>query len=108
MGCKVFGIDIAPNKIENARQFYKDHPLKENINLIAADIYKVQPEDIDKLYLVIMRDTIEHIPNQEVFLANLKKFLKPGEKIFFAFPLWRMPFGGHQQVCESKVLANMP
>lgn len=24
MGCKVFGIDIAPNKIENARQFYKE------------------------------------------------------------------------------------
>ena len=108
MGCKVFGIDIAPNKIENARRFYENHPRKDQLHLIAADIYKVEPEDIDQLDLVIMRDTIEHIPNQEVFLANLKKFLKPGGKIFFAFPPWRMPFGGHQQVCENKVLANMP
>jgi len=108
LGCKVFGIDIASHKIENAKHFYQDHPFKENMNLIAADIYDVQPEDIDKLDLVIMRDTIEHIPDQKLFIANLKKFMKPDGKIFFAFPPWRMPFGGHQQVCENKLLANMP
>lgn len=108
MGCKVYGIDIATHKIENAKRFYENHPQKQNLNLIAADIYKVQPEDIDKLDLIIMRDTIEHIPNQELFLGNLKKFLKPNGKIFFAFPPWRMPFGGHQQICMSKVLSNLP
>ena len=108
MGCKVYGIDIASHKIENARRFYEDHPLKKNLNLISADIYEVQADDIDKLDLVIMRDTIEHIPNQELFLGNLTKFLKPDGKIFFAFPPWRMPFGGHQQICEKKMLSNMP
>jgi 2-polyprenyl-3-methyl-5-hydroxy-6-metoxy-1,4-benzoquinol methylase len=108
MGCKVFGIDIALHKIENAKRFYENHPFKKNLNLIAADVYDVQLADIDKLDLVIMRDTIEHIPNQELFIAKLKKFLKSDGKIFFAFPPWRMPFGGHQQVCENKLLANMP
>ncbi|HLP05934.1 MAG TPA: class I SAM-dependent methyltransferase [Paludibacter sp.] len=108
MGCKVYGIDIAAHKIENARRFYENHPLKQNIHLVAADIYKVRPEDVDPLDLIIMRDAIEHIPNQELFLGNLKKFLKPDGKIFFAFPPWRMPFGGHHQVCASKVLSNLP
>lgn len=108
MGCKVTGIDISENKIQNARKFYIDHPLNANLTLIADDIYNIKPSDIDKLDLIIMRDTIEHIPNQELFLSNLKKFLKPTGKIFFAFPPWRMPFGGHHQVCKSKFLSNMP
>lgn len=108
MGCKVFGIDIAPAKIENARMFYENHPLKHNLNLLAADIYDIRPDDIDRLDLIIMRDTIEHIPNQELFLKNLKRFLNPGGIIFIAFPPWRMPFGGHQQICESRIVSNIP
>lgn len=108
MGCRVCGIDIAPNKIENAKRFYAQHPQKNNLTLIAADIYDVEPESIEKFDLIIMRDTIEHIPNQELFLSNLKNFLSPGGKLLIAFPPWRMPFGGHQQICESKVLSQCP
>lgn len=108
MGCRVYGIDIAPNKIENAKRFYAHHPQKQNLTLIAADIYDVQPGSVEKFDLIIMRDTIEHIPNQELFLGNLKKFLTPRGKILIAFPPWRMPFGGHQQICESKVLSQSP
>ncbi len=28
--------------------------------------------------------------------------------MFFAFPPWQMPFGGHQQICESKILSIFP
>jgi 2-polyprenyl-3-methyl-5-hydroxy-6-metoxy-1,4-benzoquinol methylase len=108
MGCKVIGIDIAANKIENGKKFYEHHPLKSNLTLIAADIYDIKPEDIDAIDLIIMRDTIEHIPNQEMFLRNMKKYLKPEGKVFFGFPPWRMPFGGHQQICSSKFLSSMP
>ena len=41
MGCKVTGIDILENKIENAKTYYQNHPLKENLELIARDIYPV-------------------------------------------------------------------
>lgn len=108
MGCRVYGIDIAPHKIDNAKRFYANHPQKNSLTLIAADIYDVQPEALEKFDLIIMRDTIEHIPNQEVFLGNLRRFLNPDGKIFIAFPPWRMPFGGHQQICESKVLSQCP
>lgn len=108
MGCRAYGIDIAAHKIENAKRFYANHPQKQNLTLIAADIYDVDPISMEKFDLIIMRDTIEHIPNQSLFLGNLKKFMAPGGKILIAFPPWRMPFGGHQQICKSKVLSQCP
>jgi 2-polyprenyl-3-methyl-5-hydroxy-6-metoxy-1,4-benzoquinol methylase len=53
--------------------------------------------------LILLKDTIEHIPEQERFIPYLKEFLKPGGKVFFGFPPWRMPFGGHQQICRKKL-----
>ena len=108
LGCHIVGIDIAENKIENAREYYSSHPGKANARFIAEDIYNLRPEDTGRFDLIIMRDTIEHIPHQERFLGMLKNFLKPDGRIFFAFPPWRMPFGGHQQICENKFLSLMP
>ena len=28
--------------------------------------------------------------------------------IFMSFPAWQMPFGGHQQICRSKVVCHLP
>jgi len=106
MGCKATGIDISCGRIELAKTFYKDHPNRENLTLICEDIYKVNP---DKKYdVIIMRDVIEHIPNQEIFLKFVKGFLKPEGKFFLAFPPWQNPFGGHQQICRSKILSVLP
>jgi SAM-dependent methyltransferase len=107
-GCKVYGIDLASNKIANGERYYENHPRRENLHLIARDIYVLKPGEVQPFDLVYMRDTIEHIPDQERFLAHLKQFLKPNAKLFFGFPSWRMPFGGHQQLCRSKFLSVLP
>ena len=108
LGCTVYGIDIAANKIANGKIYYQDHTHKEKLHLIARDIYLLKPEEVQPFDIVYMRDTIEHIPDQERFFAHIKQFLKPGTKLFFGFPSWRMPFGGHQQVCRSKFLSVLP
>ena len=106
MGCKATGIDISCSRVELAKEFYNDHPNRGNLTLICQDIYKVNP---DKKYdVIIMRDVIEHIPNQEKFMGFVKNFLKPDGKFFLAFPPWQNPFGGHQQICRSKVLSALP
>ena len=106
IGCKATGIDISCTRIELAKKFYENHPNNNNLTLICEDIYKVKP---DKKYdLIIMRDVIEHIPNQEIFLGFVKNFLKPDGKFFLAFPPWQNPFGGHQQICRSKLLSALP
>jgi SAM-dependent methyltransferase len=106
MGCKATGIDISCSRVELAREFYKDHPNRTNLTLICEDIYKVNPEK--KYDVIIMRDVIEHIPNQEIFLGFVKSFLQPDGKFFLAFPPWQNPFGGHQQICKSKLLSVLP
>jgi SAM-dependent methyltransferase len=55
-----------------------------------------------------MRDVIEHIPDQEKFMAFAKNFLKPDGKFFLAFPPWQNPFGGHQQICRNRLLSKLP
>ena len=108
LGCEVAGIDLAENKIANARKFFENHSKYSNLTLIAQDIYKINPDDLVKFDLIIMRDTLEHIHDQDSFLEHFKKFIKPSGKVFLAFPPWRMPFGGHQQVCDSKFLRKLP
>src|SRR5690606_21454937 len=46
--------------------------------------------------------------NQEKFMGFVKRFLKPEGKFFLAFPPWYNPFGGHQQICKSRVLSKLP
>ncbi|HQX44026.1 MAG TPA: class I SAM-dependent methyltransferase [Saprospiraceae bacterium] len=108
MGCKVYGIDILDHQIQIARRIFEDHPMNHNLNLIAEDIYKIKPEALPSFDVIFLRDVIEHIPDQQKFMHFIKSFLKEDGVIFFGFPPWRMPFGGHQQVCQHKLLSKLP
>jgi SAM-dependent methyltransferase len=107
-GCSVVGIDLSPYSIELAETFYENDKNRNNLQLLARDIYKIRPEELPTFDLIFMRDTLEHIHNQEHFLQHVKSFLKPEGKLFLAFPPWTMPFGGHQQMCKSKFLSKLP
>ena len=80
------------------------------VAFLNKDIYDVDVQtDIGHTFdLVILKDVIEHIPNQEKFMPQLHKFLSPGGRVFFAFPPWRMPYGGHQQVLPGKLASRLP
>lgn len=108
IGCEIIGIDIDTAQIENAKSFLKEQSNNQNYQLIARDIYLVDTNEIGQFDVIYMRDVIEHIPNQEKFLGHLQQFLKPSGVIFFGFPPWYMPFGGHQQSCNSKVISKWP
>ncbi|MEO6190764.1 MAG: class I SAM-dependent methyltransferase [Saprospiraceae bacterium] len=105
--CKVFGIELLSNQFECAQIFYKDHLKRDNLTLINSDIYNINPKDLPSFDIIFMKDVIEHIPNQSRFLALLRDFLTQDGIVFFGFPPWSMPFGGHQQVCNS-ILSKIP
>ncbi|NTV83914.1 MAG: class I SAM-dependent methyltransferase [Bacteroidales bacterium] len=106
--CEVTGIDISESKIANAREFLKGHPNAGKLILVAKDIYDAA-DDLEQGYdFVFMRDVIEHIHDQDRFMGYVKKFLKPEGLFFLAFPPWYNPFGGHQQICTSKILSKLP
>lgn len=109
-GCWVMGVDLSPSRIETAKEFLAEEVAAEKAHFIAQNVYDESfQQDWDGHFdLVILKDTIEHIPDQEQFIPYIKRFLKPGGAIFFGFPPWRMPFGGHQQTCRSKRLSKLP
>ena len=106
-GCKrVTGIDLSESKIENARKFYSAIPGGDMVEFIAADIY--DSGNTGLFDLIMMRDVLEHIHDQERFISFVRKFLSPGGVLFIAFPPWDNPFGGHQQMCDNRVLSKLP
>lgn len=110
IGLQCTGIELEQTRLDDAAVFMKTYIDKGQLSLMNKDIYDVNP-DKDLPYhfdLIILKDVIEHIPNQEKFIPVLLKFLNPNGRIFFAFPPWQMPYGGHQQVLHSKVASKFP
>ncbi|MBO6523700.1 MAG: methyltransferase domain-containing protein [Balneolaceae bacterium] len=109
-GHQCVGIELMESRVKLAEEFLKDEVKAGDVRFIAKNIYDIDiQKDIGhKFDLVILKDVIEHIHNQELFIGKLKDFLTPNGKIFFGFPPWQMPFGGHQQKCKSKLLSMLP
>lgn len=106
LGCKITGIDLSHGKIEQGNMFFEGHPNRGNLTLVCDDIYN--RNDLGKFDVVILRDVIEHLPNQDFFMGYIKNFLHKGSIIYFGFPPWQNPFGGHQQMCSGKFLSKLP
>lgn len=104
LGCTCVGVDLNASKIQRGKEFFEGAP---NIELICKDIYDM-PEHFGKYDVVIIRDVIEHIHDQQKFLAFIKSFLNQDAVLFVAFPPWQNPFGGHQQMCHNKLLSVLP
>lgn len=105
LGYKVTGIDLSPDRIVEARRFFDTEGLKGDF--IASNIFEVS--DLGAPYDIIMvQDVIEHIAEKRDFVAHLRQFLLAKGVVFMGFPAWQMPFGGHQQICSSRICSHMP
>lgn len=101
-GCKVCGIDISKGKIADAMNFFEDKGMKGEF--ICSDfICFDQDSHIGKYDIIILHDVIEHIApeHKEEFMSKAKALLSPSGIMMAAFPAWKMPFGGHQQICRN-------
>jgi 2-polyprenyl-3-methyl-5-hydroxy-6-metoxy-1,4-benzoquinol methylase len=110
LGHTCTGIELNHKRVLLAQKFMEKELKSGQIRFISKNIHDIDPEaDIDGGFdLIILKDVIEHIHNQELFISQVSKLLKKGGKLFFAFPPWQMPFGGHQQICSNKYLSKLP
>ncbi|OSZ79949.1 SAM-dependent methyltransferase [Chitinophagaceae bacterium IBVUCB2] len=110
-GCVGVGVELDAPRIVDAQQFLPEDIAAGRLKFVTKDIYKVDTEkDFDGLFdIIVLKDVIEHIHDQAKLIGWMKNFLnpatadKPGGIVFFGFPPWYMPFGGHQQICKSKI-----
>lgn len=109
-GCECVGVDLAEMRIELAKEFLHEAAASGKAVFLTQNIYEEDFANEYKNYfdVIILKDVIEHVPEQEKFIPHLKTFLREGGIIFFGFPPWYMPFGGHQQVARHKVASMMP
>jgi 2-polyprenyl-3-methyl-5-hydroxy-6-metoxy-1,4-benzoquinol methylase len=107
-GCTVIGIDKDNAKMEYAKARFNNGKSNDRLILLNDNFYETDPNSIPKANLVLIRDTLEHIVNKEIFFERLKEFLADDALIFVSFPPWRMPFGGHQQGCKNSLLSKTP
>ncbi len=104
------GIELSPSRVASAEQYHAKAMEEGRIEFVNRNVFDIDPEnDLGGRYdLIILKDVIEHIPGQREFMHHLQSFLNPDGLIFFAFPPWQMPFGGHQQIAKSKLLSRLP
>ena len=105
-GMEVTGVDINTRQLERAKEYLTESG-HDDVNIINQDIYKTSSDELGHFDVIFLRDVIEHIPNQERFMIYIKSFLTEDGVIFFGFPPWQMPFGGHQQVLNEWI-AQVP
>jgi SAM-dependent methyltransferase len=94
------GVEMYPLWLEKANEWLQPELQSGSVRLISSNIYDVDAEkDLGtKFDIIVLKDVIEHIHNQDKLIGWMKSFLKPNGIIFFGFPPWYMPYGGHQQV----------
>jgi len=104
-GCKGVGVELDAPRIEDAKKFMAVEIKNGEVIFITKDIYviDVNTEFDGPFDIIVLKDVIEHIHDQAKLIGWMKHFLTPGGVIFFGFPPWYMPFGGHQQMCRSKI-----
>jgi len=100
------GLELSDARYRNAVLLDED----KSIHLFQADICKphtYKDEIRDQYDTIIIRDVIEHIPDQQLALENIYAMLKPGGKLFMSFPPKYCPYAGHQQTIP-RFLGKLP
>ncbi|MFA6096450.1 MAG: class I SAM-dependent methyltransferase [Candidatus Paceibacterota bacterium] len=77
-GHEVWGVDIFPNGIEDAK--------KKGINAIEADIEAKLPFQDSAFDLVLALDTLEHLYDEEGVLKEVFRILKADGKVIISYP----------------------
>ena len=109
-GCICTGIELSPSRTELAKKYLVKEIEEGKVTFINEDIYQLDPQTLSNkgFDLIFLKDVLEHIPDQDKLMEKLKDLLKPDGKIYLGFPSWYMAFGGHQQMCRSKILSRLP
>jgi ubiquinone/menaquinone biosynthesis C-methylase UbiE len=74
---RVWGIDIAANMIEIAKEKVAKAPQKNEVHLATGDIEKLDFEN-QFFDLIICSGVVEYLPGDEKWMAEMSRILKPG------------------------------
>jgi SAM-dependent methyltransferase len=93
MGIQVVGLELQAERVKTARNSNPE------LEIYVGDITdkKISEKIKGKFDLIIMRDTIEHIPDRSATFDNINKLLRNEGYLYITFPPRFSGFAGHQQ-----------
>ena len=97
LGMEVMGIEIEQGRVDIAKE------KNPKLQILCGDITdKSVPEKVGQMFdFIVMRDTIEHIPDRNSTFENIAHLLNKNGYLYITFPPRFSGFAGHQQNCRS-------
>ena len=105
-GCHITGVELSEKMLLQAKERYSQSIEDGKAYFLAKDIHEFNSSE--KYDIILLKDVIEHVYGHDKLIKKLKSLMAPGGVIYFGYPPWQNPFGGHQQVLESKFWSKMP
>ncbi|WP_022948920.1 class I SAM-dependent methyltransferase [Methylohalobius crimeensis] len=75
---RCIGVDLSPKMIAAAESVRRIHPLRERIELFPAPAETLEGVRDTSVDVALCVGVLEHIPNQEAALCQIRRVLKPG------------------------------
>jgi SAM-dependent methyltransferase len=109
-GATAVGVDLNATRLGRGKELLADAIEQGRLALLHQDAHTLGEHDEFRgsFDLIVLKDVIEHVDNRPALFELMARLLRPGGRVFLAFPPWRMPFGGHQQMCKSWFLSRLP
>lgn len=97
LGIETAGLELEGHRVRTAME------KNPELNISVGDITDEQMiEQIGNSFdLIVMKDTIEHIPDRRSTFSNIVRLLKKKGYLYVTFPPKFSPFAGHQQNGKS-------
>jgi SAM-dependent methyltransferase/putative salt-induced outer membrane protein YdiY len=109
-GATAVGVDRSAPRLARGKELLAEHVQAGRLTLLHQDAQLLANQAAYQSHfdLIVLKDVIEHVDDRPGLFAVMRSLLRPDGRIFLAFPPWRMPFGGHQQICRSWILSRTP
>ncbi len=91
---EIVGMDIVPYYKEEAEALAKELGFAGVFRFVTGDAAESGFPD-DTFDTVVMNDAMEHVDRPEAVLAEIRRILKPGGRLFVNFPPYNHPYGAH-------------
>ncbi len=91
---KIVGMDIVPHYKEEAEALAQELGYADRFTFVVGDAAETGfPEN--SFDTIIMNDAMEHVDRPDLVLAEVRRILKPGGRLYVNFPPYYHPFGAH-------------